>query len=280
MRDFNTITSATMAQHADYVRAEVLMSVRNVSLTFDKPILRNINFEVHNIVRPGLHQGQVISLIGRSGIGKTQLFRILAGLQQPHSGSVAIGADQHLVEPGEVGIVAQNYLLFNHRTIRDNLMLAMRNSDTVSDDPQRKQLIQQYAESFDLAEHLGKYPMQLSGGQRQRTSIIQQILTGNKFILLDEPFSGLDALMIDKVMALLIRISTLDELNTIVIISHDVENALAISDTAYILAREEAKEGATITETLDLMKMGLAWNPEIRENEAFQQLVSQIKHKI
>ena len=86
--------------------------------------------------------------------------------------------------------------------------------------------------------------------------------------------------MIDKVIALLIRISTMDELNTLVIISHDVENALAISDTAYIIAREEGKEGATITETLDLMKLGFAWNPEIRESEPFQRLVAQIKHKI
>jgi ABC-type nitrate/sulfonate/bicarbonate transport system ATPase subunit len=106
------------------------------------------------------------------------------------------------------------------------------------------------------------------------------VLTGNRFILLDEPFSGLDALMIDRVMELLLGISTLHELNTLVIISHDVENSLAISDTAFILAREKDKEGATITETLDLIELGLAWNPNIRENQAFQTLVSQIKHKI
>jgi ABC-type nitrate/sulfonate/bicarbonate transport system ATPase subunit len=133
-----------------------------------------------------------------------------------------------------------------------------------------------------LKEHLKKYPAQLSGGQRQRTSIIQQVLTGNKFILLDEPFSGLDALMIDKVINLLVKVSTLDELNTLVIVSHDVENALAISDTAFIIAKEKGKEneGATVTETLDLIEMGFAWNPHIREDNKFQSLVSQIKHKI
>jgi len=66
----------------------------------------------------------------------------------------------------------------------------------------------------------------------------------------------------------------------LVIISHDVENSLAISDTAFILAREKDKEGATITETLDLIQLGLAWNPKIREEAQFQHLVSQIKHKI
>ena len=262
----------------NYTKNEVLIDVKDVSLNYDKPILRDINLTIRNIVRPGLNQGQVVSLIGRSGVGKTQLFRILAGLIQPNSGSITIGVEQQPVEAGQVGIVPQNYLLFNHRSIYDNLRLAMK---YVTLERQEKDaLIQDYAVKFDLTEHLKKYPQQLSGGQRQRVSIIQQVLTGNRFILLDEPFSGLDALMIDKVMDLLGRVATLHEWNTLVIVSHDVENSLAISDTAFILAREKDKEGATITETLDLIEMGLAWTPGIRENTQFQQVVSQIKHKI
>lgn len=263
-----------------YSKNEVLIDVKDVNLSYDRLILRDINFTIHNIVRPGLNQGQVISLIGRSGIGKTQLFKILAGLIRPSTGSVNIGLEQQPVQAGEVGIVSQNYILFNHRTVLENLRLAMKHASITLSSKEKDDVINEYANKFDLAEHLKKYPMQLSGGQRQRVSIIQQVLTGNKFILLDEPFSGLDALIIDRVMELLVQISTLDELNTLVIISHDVENSLAISDTAFILAREKDKEGATITETIDLIEMGLAWNPEIRENEKFQHLVSQIKHKI
>lgn len=263
-----------------YSKNEVLIQVKDVNLSYDKQILRDINFTIHNIVRPGLSQGQVISLIGRSGIGKTQLFKILAGLIQPNTGTVLVGLEQQPVVAGQVGIVAQNYILFNHRTVFDNLRLAMQHSSITLNDKEKDALINDYATKFDLAEHLKKYPLQLSGGQRQRASIIQQVLTGNKFILLDEPFSGLDALMIDRVMELLLKISTLDELNTLVIVSHDVENSLAISDTAFILARQKDQEGATITETLDLIEMGFAWNSEIRENEKFQHLVAQIKHKI
>jgi len=263
-----------------YSKQELLMDVQGVQLTYDKPILRDIHFQIHNIVRPGLSQGQVISLIGRSGIGKTQLFKILAGLITPSDGQVRIGEDQHPVKAGEVGVVAQNYLLFNHRTVYENLRLAMRYAYAGTGDAEKDKIIDTYAQQFDLSEHLKKYPMLLSGGQRQRVSIIQQVLTGNRYILLDEPFSGLDALMIDRVMELLIQISTLHELNTLIIISHDVENALAISDTAFILAREKDQEGATITETIDLIEMGLAWNPSIREDPRFQTLVSQIKHKI
>jgi ABC-type nitrate/sulfonate/bicarbonate transport system ATPase subunit len=264
----------------NYSKNEVLIEVKNVNLSYDKPILRDINFKIHNIVRPNIDQGQVISLIGRSGIGKTQLFKILAGLISPNTGTVLVGLDQHPVVAGEVGIVAQNYILFNHRTVHENLRLAMKHDSIKMSDKEKDELITTYAQKFDLSEHLKKFPMHLSGGQRQRVSIIQQVLTGNRFILLDEPFSGLDALIIDRVTELLLNISTLHELNTLVIVSHDVENALAISDTAFILARENGKEGATVTETLDLIEMGLAWNPKIRESHDFQHLVSQIKHKI
>jgi ABC-type nitrate/sulfonate/bicarbonate transport system ATPase subunit len=264
----------------NYSKQEVLIEVKDVNLTYDKQILRDVNLKIHNITRPGLNQGQVVSLIGRSGIGKTQLFKIIAGLIQPNTGTVLIGLDQHPVIAGEVGIVAQNYILFNHRTVLENLRLAMKHSSITINDKEKDDIIMNYAETFDLAEHLKKFPMQLSGGQRQRASIIQQALTGNNFILLDEPFSGLDALMIDRVIELLVRVSTLHEHNTLVIISHDVENSLAISDTAYILAREKDREGATITETIDLIEMGFAWDPKIRENHNFQNLVSQIKHKI
>ncbi len=256
-----------------YSKHEVLVEVSGVSLAYDKPVLRDINFRIQNIVRPDISQGQVISLIGRSGVGKTQLFRILAGLSMPDSGTVKVGVDQQPVEAGKVGVVAQNYILFNHRTIEDNLRLAMQHTEEALTKKAKDELVAEYAERFDLKDQLRCYPMQLSGGQRQRVSIIQQVLTGNRFILLDEPFSGLDALMIDRVLDLLVKISTLHEWNTLFIVSHDVENALAISDTAFILAREPDKEGATITETLDLIEMGLAWNPAIREDPVFNTLL-------
>jgi len=263
-----------------YKKEQVILKVENVSLSYDRPILRDISFEIHNIIRPEIHQGQVISLVGRSGIGKTQLFKILAGLIQPDSGKVHIGNDLHEVIAGEVGVVPQNYILFNHRSILDNLKLGLRGSVEKLTEKERANLIDEYAEKFGLKEHLKKYPMQLSGGQRQRVSIIQQILTGNKFILLDEPFSGLDPIMKDKVLELLTSISTLHELSTLLIISHDLENSFAISDTAFILANQENKQGSTVTETIDLIEMGFCWDPEIKKNKNFQELVAQMKYRM
>jgi ABC-type nitrate/sulfonate/bicarbonate transport system ATPase subunit len=264
----------------EHTKEEVILKVENVSLTYDRLILRDVNFEVQNIVRPNMSQGQVVSLIGRSGIGKTQLFKILSGLLQPTTGVVRIGDDLHPVEAGEVGIVPQNYILFNHRNIEDNLKIGQRASGVNISSKEAKDMIAGYAERFGLKECLKKYPMQLSGGQRQRVSIIQQILTGNRFILLDEPFSGLDPIIKDKVVELLATISCMHELNTLIIVSHDIENSLVISDTAFILGTQEGKEGATIKETIDLIKMGYAWNPEIRHNKDFKEFVDQMKFRM
>jgi ABC-type nitrate/sulfonate/bicarbonate transport system ATPase subunit len=264
----------------NYQKEEVILRVENIHLRYDRLILRDVSFDVQNITRPNLQQGQVVSLIGRSGIGKTQLFKILSGLQQPTSGTVLIGSDLHPVVEGEVGIVPQNYILFNHRSIIDNLKIGLRGSINKLSGEEKLDLINKYASKFGLTEQLKKYPMQLSGGQRQRVSIIQQILTGNKFILLDEPFSGLDPVIKDRVVELLVSISELDELNTLVIVSHDLENSLAISDTAFILANQENQEGATITEKIDLMEMGLTWDREIKTKKAFIDLVAQMKFKM
>jgi ABC-type nitrate/sulfonate/bicarbonate transport system ATPase subunit len=264
-----------------YEKKELIFTVENVNLKYDdRLILRDVNFDIHNIIRPDIKQGQVVSLVGRSGIGKTQLFKILAGLILPSTGAVKIDVDQHPVHAGEVGVVPQNYILFNHRTVYENLKLGLDFCGKKLSDKEKEKTINEYAGSFDLKEHLKKYPAQLSGGQKQRASIIQQVLTGNKFILLDEPFSGLDLLMKEKVVDLLLKVSLLDEMNTMVIVSHDIEASLAISDTAFILAKEDGKEGATITETIDLIEMGLAWAPHITKEKAFTDLVSGIKYKL
>ena len=264
-----------------YQKNELLLRATDISLKYDdKQILQNVNFEIHDITRPNVTQGQVVSLIGRSGIGKTQLFKIIAGLITPTTGNIKIGKDQHDVVAGEVGVIPQNYILFNHRSIYTNLKIGLDNSDKKHSDSEAKSIIEDYASKFDLSDHLKKFPAQLSGGQRQRVSIIQQVLTGNKFILLDEPFSGLDPIMIDKINTLLLKISTLNEENTLIIVSHDIENTLALSDTAFILAQKPGVQGATITEVLDLISLDFCWNPDIKSNHAFQEFVNNVKHKI
>lgn len=261
-----------MTQHT---KEEELLCANNVSLTFgDTQVLRDINFCIRNITRPGVLQGQVVSLIGRSGIGKTQLFKILSGLQQPTGGTVTIH-DNKPVTAGDMGVIFQNYYLFEWRTVYQSLMLAARQNKKLFG--QEKQAIETYAEQFHLATHLKHYPQQLSGGQRQRASIIQQLLKGSDFLLLDEPFSGLDVCVLDKVVELLQQVSLSDEFKTLIIVSHDIETAVAISDTVYILGNETGKAGATIKKEIDLIERDLAWKNNIKKEKVFLETIEEIK---
>jgi ABC-type nitrate/sulfonate/bicarbonate transport system ATPase subunit len=257
-----------------HTKEEAILQVNNVQLTYDKPILRDINFTIHNIVRPGMLQGQVVSLIGRSGIGKTQLFKILSGLQSPSAGEVVINQNKP-VKAGDMGVIFQNYYLFEWRTIYQSLYLAAHKNKALWG--QEKEAIAQYAAQFHLTEQLQKYPQQLSGGQRQRVSIIQQLLKGSNFLLLDEPFSGLDVCVLDRVVELLLQVSLSDELKTLIIVSHDIETSVAISDTVFILGQEGDQPGATIKRQIDLVERGLAWQQHIKTEKKFMETIGEIK---
>jgi ABC-type nitrate/sulfonate/bicarbonate transport system ATPase subunit len=258
-----------------FTKEEVVLQAKDVNLSYgNKQILRDINFEIKNIVRPGMHQGQVISLIGRSGIGKTQLFKILSGLQAPTTGGVLVHGNRN-VKAGDMGVVFQNYYLFEWRTVHTSLMLAAKKNPLLAG--KEETAIAAYAENFHLTEHLHKYPQQLSGGQRQRVSIIQQMLNGSDFLLLDEPFSGLDMLVLDKVVDLLLQVSVSDDLKTLIIVSHDVATSVAISDTVFILGEEKGKTGATIVKEIDLIERGLAWEKNIKREKIFADTIGEIK---
>lgn len=257
------------------IKKETLLRAENINLSYDdKIILRDINFCIKDIVRKDVKQGQVVSLIGRSGIGKTQLFKILSGLQKPTSGTVKLYNNQ-TVKAGDMGVIFQNYYLFEWRTVYYSLLLAAKQNDVLKG--KEKETIEQYAADFNLKDELKKYPQQLSGGQRQRASIIQQLLKGSDFLLLDEPFSGLDVCMLDKVTNLLLQVSTSDELKTLIIVSHDIITSVAISDTVLILGNEDGKPGATIKKEIDLIERDLAWKKDIKQEKAFIETVEEIK---
>lgn len=258
-------------------KTDILLNVQNVNLSLGgKQILRDINFKVNDIHRTGVEQGQVVALIGKSGIGKTQLFNILAGLQQPDSGVVLTNIEQTPVAHGDMGVVFQDYYVYGWRKVKTLLQKAVEKNPKIKPED-KKSYVQWYAEEFNITEHLDKFPGMLSGGQRQRVAIAEQLLNGGNFLLLDEPFSGLDILVIDKVIDTLLKVTTTDELKTVIIVSHDLSNTVAISDTVFILNKEEGKEGATIVREIDLITRGLAYQPDIKNNVKFRETLAEIK---
>lgn len=264
-----------------YEYKETILSVKNISKSYDVPVLRDINFDVKNITRPNMNQGQIMSLIGISGSGKSTLFRILAGLEKPDSGTVEVfkGANKPLepVTEGDMGVVFQTSYIYPWRRVKRILEMALNSNSAYFHSSTKKETISHLCEQLDIVKLLDKYPAQLSGGQRQRVAIAEQILNGGDFILLDEPFSGLDGKAIDKVTNILVSLSQTDEYKTIVLVSHDLSNSLAISDTAFILSKEEGKDGATINHQVDLAAQGLAWQPDIKENPNFRELLKKVK---
>ncbi|WP_374348409.1 ABC transporter ATP-binding protein [Chitinimonas sp.] len=270
-----------MSTNIPYTRQEVLLSMQDVDLDLGgKPILRKLNLQVRNIVRPGMQQGQVIGLLGPSGLGKTQLFRLLAGLQAPSRGQIRLGGEQRPVSRGMVGMVGQQYLLFDHYTVLGNLMLAARQQEASAEQAMAR--VSELLERFGLAQQAHAYPGQLSGGQRQRVAIAQQLLCSSHFLLLDEPFSGLDPLMADRVGEFINQLATSHELNTIMLITHDVGLAVRLCDTLWLMGREHDENGsivpgATLRQEIDLIERGLCWQPDLTRMPAYHDCVDEVR---
>ena len=269
-----------MASAHVYEKREQILCVSGLSLVYGtRTILRDVNVGVSNIVRPGMSQGQVVALLGPSGVGKTQFFRCLAGLQKPTAGTVSVTEKQIPVTAGMVGVVAQNYILFKHRTVIGNLRVAAKMRGYSDKDAEARAM--ELLAIYGLTDRKDAYPGQLSGGQRQRVAIMQQVLSSGHFLLMDEPFSGLDPLMKDTACQTILKLSQLDELNTMIIVTHDIESAVAVADTIWLMGRAFDEKGgslgASVIKQYDLIEAGLAWQPSIQATPQFRDMVVEIR---
>jgi polar amino acid transport system ATP-binding protein/sulfate transport system ATP-binding protein len=259
---------------------ETLVTLSKLCLSLGaRPVLNDVCACVRNVTRPGVQQAQVVAVLGPSGVGKTQLLRLMSGLSLPDSGQVLVGPEQAPVRRGCVGVVGQTYPLFEHRTLLDNLVLAARQAglDRAAARAQSREMLAR----FELAEHALAYPVTLSGGQRQRAAIAQQLMQPKPLLLMDEPFSGLDLLMAREVCRLINEVATRDEELTILIVTHDICAALAVADTLWLLGRVRDEngtpQGARIVQSVDLMERGLAWHPDVTRAVEFEQTKREVE---
>jgi polar amino acid transport system ATP-binding protein/sulfate transport system ATP-binding protein len=261
------------------MKDEVLLDVSGLRLTLgDTLVLDDLSFQVVDRVREDCVTGQVVGLLGASGVGKTRLLRIIAGLDAPDKGTVR-GQNGAVLDEGSVGFVFQDYPLLAHRRVRDNLVLAGMIRGMTPENARKR--ARELLETFRLSDRGEFYPAQLSGGQRQRVAIAQQIMQPRRLLLMDEPFSGLDPAALDAVMHLVVEVANMHELNTVVLVTHDIRAALAVSDTLHILGRESKNgkpvPGARVLWSYDMVERGLAWQPDIQKLPAFVELENEIR---
>lgn len=261
---------------------EELLKIENVNKSFPLnngkllPVLTNVNLTIHNIP----DKPQIVSILGPSGGGKTTLLRILAGLDKPDSGKVILkDGEMREVRLGDVGVVFQRYPLFDDRTVLQNLIEPAKNGGLSSEQARQKAL--KMLDEFDLENQESSYTLQLSGGQRQRVAIAQQLIQDRRYIILDEPFSGLDPNNINRVIQLLKDVANQHDHNTFIIVTHDITSALIVSDTICLLGKPntaDEKSGAHIVKEYDLIEEGLAYRADIEDLPRFQAIRKEIKY--
>ena len=179
-----------------------------------------------------LDRGKFLSILGPSGCGKTTLFNIIAGLIKPDSGAVTLDGQSLILHPGMTGYMLQRDLLLPWRTIADNITL----SQTLQGVRRSVALNQASpdAHACGLTSMLSRRPDELSGGQRQRAALVRTLQTGKDMLLLDEPFGALDAVTRLHLQELLIRLCLQKKL-TVLFVTHDVDEALLLSDEVLVM---------------------------------------------
>lgn len=209
----------------------VKLEVRNVSKSFDGiSVLQDVSLQ--------LRQGELVSLLGVSGGGKTTLFNVISGLLPPDKGEVFLDGENITNRPGHISYMLQKDLLLPYRTIEDNVALPLLLKG-VKKKEARVQASAMFAQ-FGLDGTQKKYPSQLSGGMRQRAALLRTYMFSSDIALLDEPFSALDTLTKSAIHGWYLDVMEKIKLTTL-FITHDIDEAILLSDRIYLLSGAPGK---------------------------------------
>ena len=212
-----------------------VLEVKGVSKSFDgEEIIRDISLE--------LKEGEIVSLLGVSGGGKTTLFNIIAGLSTPDAGNIYLEGQEITGKPGNISYMLQKDLLLPYRTLVDNVALPLTIRGMKKSEAREKAA--GYFEEFGLEGAQKKYPAEISGGMKQRAALLRTYLFSEKVALLDEPFSALDMLTKASVHEWYLDVMEKIKLSTL-FITHDIDEAILLSDRIYLLT---GKPGAITKE--------------------------------
>ncbi|SES90692.1 putative hydroxymethylpyrimidine transport system ATP-binding protein [Oceanobacillus limi] len=231
-------------------------------------VLDNVSFHVN--------AGEFISIIGPSGSGKSTLFKLITGLEQPTSGEILLNGQHDHNRLGRVGYMPQQDLLMPWRTILKNAALPLELKGVAKNNAHQRVL--ELLEEFGLKGVEHKYPRDLSGGMKQRVSFLRAVLSGSNILLLDEPFSALDAITRMNMQAWLLE-KWEKWKTTILFITHDVEEALFLSDSVFVLSETPVQHLEKINVPLGRPRdFHMIHQPEIIKLK--EQLIEQLRWRV
>lgn len=190
-----------------------------------RTIVENINLT--------LQPGELVGILGVSGAGKTTVFQMLSGLVSPEEGHVYLQGEEITGTPGKVSYMLQKDLLLQHKKVIDNVALPLVLKGMTK--AQARAEADKYFDQFGLQGTQMQYPSQLSGGMRQRAALLRTYLASDGIALLDEPFSALDTLTKSAIHKWYLEVMEQIHLSTL-FITHDIEEAILLSDRIYILS--------------------------------------------
>lgn len=209
----------------------MVLEGKNLSKSFD-------GVDIIEDVSLCVNEGEMVSLLGVSGVGKTTLFNIMSGLETPDEGEVYLQGECVTGVSGKIGYMQQSDLLLPFKSVINNVMIPCRLKKTDKAEAYKK--AEKILCEFALSEYKDMYPSQLSGGMRQRVSLARTFMTDCKVMLLDEPFSALDAMTRSEMQRWFKSQVKKHSLATL-FITHDIDEAILLSDRIYILGGSVGK---------------------------------------
>lgn len=239
------------------------IEIKNINKSFegkkkDLSVLEDINLTIDD--------GELVCLLGPSGCGKTTLLRLIAGLDHPTSGEIIANGEIVKKPSGDRAVIFQQYSLFPWLTVLKNVTFGLEMSGKKSKEENIRDA-ERYLESVGLLEFKDSYPHELSGGMKQRVAIIRSLLNHSPILLMDEPFSALDMQNRHKLQEQLIGVWKRFK-NTIVFVTHDVDEAVYLADKIVILDKNPGRIARIVEVDLE--------RPRRRESKEFIKLQESI----
>ena len=227
-----------------------------------RTVVKGVSIEVE--------QGEIVGLLGPNGAGKTTSFYMISGLIKPNEGRIFLDEEEITTLPmymraqKGLGYLAQEASVFRKMSVENNIMSVMEFGDMTKE--QRKQRLEELLEEFGLQKVRKSLGIQLSGGERRRCEIARCLAIDPKFILLDEPFAGVDPIAVEDIQHIIARLKTKNI--GIIITDHNVHETLAITDRAYLLYDGSILESGTpeqLAANTEVRRKYLGQNFELRK---------------